>query len=62
MKKNKFTLIELLVVIAIIAFNSCVFLDGHAESIKASRFPTRSSVKRAFAYQGTSSSEVPWPF
>ena len=43
-------------------FNSCVFLDGHAESIKATRFPTRSSVKRAFAYQGTSSSEVPWPF
>ena len=44
-------------------FNSCAFLDGHAESIKASRIPTRTSVARNFvAEQGTGTSQVPWPF
>ncbi|MBQ9771330.1 MAG: type II secretion system protein [Lentisphaeria bacterium] len=43
-------------------FNSCVFIDGHAQPIKSSLFPLKSSVIRDFKQQGTGSGEVPWPF
>ena len=44
-------------------FNNCVFLDGHAQSIKASTIPTKANAIRKFvAEQGTASGQVPWPF